>query len=116
MSKSKYCLYIGKIQNIPEEAKYTYYNSDNQYILLFMDKKPKIGDFRLVPAKLHKDLTTEEKKWLTSIKLLINAEYIRQNSDKFGKVLEQFADELEKQLKIEKEKADKAKNEQQENF
>ena len=110
----KYELYVGKLQNVPSEIKYSFYNADNEYILIYTDKKPTDGDFRIVPTDLLDQLSPSEKNWLGSVKLAINTEYIKQNSDKFRDILNDYAVELEKQLKIEKEKVDRIKNEQTE--
>ena len=111
-NKETYKLYAGKLQNIPSDIKYSFYNSENQYILLYTDKKPIEGDFREVPKELLKELTPAENSWIASAKLAINAQYVKENSAKFTEALNEFADELEKQLKIEKENVDRIKDEQ----
>ena len=109
--KAEYKLYIGKLQNIPEDVKYYFYNDTNYYILLFTDKEIKTGDFREIKKGLWDNLQPNEKMWLTSAKLSINAEYTKENISSFGKLLDDFNKEFEKQLKIEKEKLDRLKNE-----
>lgn len=108
----KYNLYMGKIQALPPNVKYSYYNSNTKFILLYTDNKPECGDFRLIAENLHDKLQSEEKKWLFSVKTLINAEHIKENAKELADFISEFAETFEKELKTEKENFEKVNNEQ----
>ena len=100
--KPNYSLYIGKVQALPSNVKYSYYNSNGQYILLYTENKPDIGDYRIVKEDLYSKLQSEEKKWLLNAKTAINAEHLKKNAEMFVDVLSDFAKSLEQELKLEK--------------
>lgn len=110
--QKKYTLYIGKIQNVPQNVKYAFYNETYQYILIYTAEMPTEGDFKPIPEDLHGKLTDKEKSWLFAVKTTINAEYIKSNMKNLNSSVEDFIRAFEEQLQIKKEELERLKNEQ----
>ena len=54
----KYQLYVGILQDIPDDAEFSYYDSVKRRLFLFCDREPG-GNFAPVPPELWSDLTPE---------------------------------------------------------
>lgn len=105
----KYKLYVGKVQIIPDDIKYSYVSGHNRYMLVYSDKEPE-GKFTELPDKLLKDLTQAEKEWLLACKLEINAKFMKDNEQQSLGLIENFLDNLEKELKKETAKIKRKAN------
>lgn len=99
----KYKLYVGRRLNVPAEIKYSFYNPAHNYILILHNGKIPKG-FKAVPENLLSELSTDEKQWLISSKMQINAKYLKERQKEYTAVLDEFLTELDRQLKIEEEK------------
>lgn len=101
---SKYELYVGRVQPIPENIKYCFLNPAKNRILVYTDIEMP-NEFVKIPLEMQSQLGAEEKRWLLQSKMTVNAKHITQNSAEYEKVLDKFIDEFERELKIEAEKA-----------
>ena len=100
-----YKLYIGAVQEIPASVLYSYYNADEEYILIYTQEK--VGNsFVLVDDTMLSEMSRQEKAWFLACKAKINAEKMRDNIDEYTDILSQFCDFLEAELKKESEKTD----------
>lgn len=100
-------LYIGAVQEIPPGVKYSYYNADDEYLLIYTSEK--VGDsFVLVNETMFTEMTKQEKAWFMACKAEINALKMKENVDEYTDLLWQFADFLEKELEKEAKKEEGA--------
>lgn len=109
MDGIKYKLFAGKLKNLPDDIRFSYYGGKSNYALVFADKA-EIKGFIEITEEMQKELKKDEKDWLLKCKLTVNSEYIAQHSKEYGKMLAEYADALEKELKeeMERQKNDKA--------
>lgn len=118
---SKYALYIGERLPPYNTEKYTLYNGDKGYALLYSHKQTNQieGGFKPVPPELMEHLSAKEQKWLLGCQIAINTEHIKEKEGEYAELLTQFAAAWEKELQAEASKQQDRKaakaNEQQEN-
>ena len=92
-----YQLFVGRYQNLPENIKYSFYDSDVRELLILTENDPPSG-FIPVPESHLSFLTKAEQTWLLSCKLKLNGEAIRENEKDFSEYTELFLETLEKAL------------------
>ena len=105
-----YKLYVGGLQKIPDNTKFSYYNSRHQYFLIFSNEEPK-GEFLEVIPKTMQELDSDERAWLACCKLSLSIEVMNDASKEIGKSLTSFADCFVEELKKEVEQIKKNKKE-----
>lgn len=98
-----YKVYKINLSAIPASAKYFYYKSGAQYVLLFTDKKPK--GIKALSENEIKMLCRQEKEWLTTTKIKVNAEHIKKNEKQYSAIIGDFFSKMENELKKEAETA-----------
>ena len=98
-----YVLYVGKLQALPEGVRFSFYNDQHQYLLIFAKDQPE-GDFMPVDDALMSELSDREALWLLGCKATINAEHMAKNAEQYVDVLYSYTEELECQLQREYEK------------
>lgn len=103
--ENEYKLYVGKLQELPEGVKYSYYNSSHEYILIYTDLKLDATKFYTVDDSLLCKLNSQERSWLQQAVVTVNAAYIRQNRNKVIDLLERLLDKYEEELKKEQANA-----------
>ena len=103
----QYHLYVGRLQPIPEEVKYSFYSSKRGYLFLFTDKEPK-GFAKLEP-KHYTELSTTERAWLDncSSEVLLNSIKSMDAPERDRMALEWFFEEAERRLKAIREELEK---------
>jgi hypothetical protein len=92
----KYSLYIGKLQNLPEYVKYSYYSSDSGYLLAYSDKE--IRGMSKVPLENESRLLNAEKVWLKQCKMALNGNALKESKKEYLQLLSDFLDNFEKEL------------------
>ena len=101
--EENYVLYVGRLQAIPDGVRFSFYNDEHQYLLIFSDVPPE-GDFIVVGDELMESLSERELLWLLGCKATINAEHVARNGEQYIDDLYSCAEELEYQLRSEYEK------------
>ena len=105
-----YKLYVGGLQKIPDNIRFSYYNSRHQYFLIFSNEEPK-GEFLEVIPETMQELDSDERAWLASCKLSLSVETMNSASKEISQSLTSFAEILENELKKEAEIIKKNKKE-----
>lgn len=108
--KQEYKLFAGKLKNLPDGERFSYYGWQSTYALVFSPKDEIKGFVEVNDAMIH-ELKKDEKDWLLKCKLTVNSEYIAKNSKEYSEMLSEYADILEKELKEVAEKSKKVKDE-----
>lgn len=107
----KYSLYVGELQKLPDDIRFSYYNAEHKYLLLYTDKKPS-GDFIDADDKmLYDSLNPDEKIWLAACKTTLMVDYMKETAQNTSKSLSDFANILEVELKKEIKNLKKQKKE-----
>ena len=103
----QYHLYVGRLQPIPEEVKYSFYSSKRGYLFLFTDKEPK-GFAKLEP-KHYTELSTIERAWLDncSSDVLLHSIKSMDAPERDMMALEWFFEDAERRLKAIREELEK---------
>lgn len=92
----EYKLYIGRLQTLPEEVEYTYYSSENGYLLAYHNES--IEDMQEIPERNYAKLSTDERSWLIMCKVAINTKAMADNTKEYTAMLEEFLIEFENSL------------------
>lgn len=92
-----YKLYVGKVEDMPKDEKYTFYNSDSGYLLIYTESKPQ-GEFYEVTDELYDKLSATEKMWLMSTKMEINAQFVKLHEVELTEKMNRFVTELENEF------------------
>lgn len=102
----KFKLYAGRTLEVPKGVKYSFIPSHMQYLLLYTDTKPG-EDFVKVPED---QLSREEHEWLLGCKYAVNSAAIQKNQQSYTNYLNNFLDNVEKELVAEQEKINNNSN------
>lgn len=106
----KYQLYTGDLKDLTRDVRFSHYENGNKRLLIYVSKLP-AGEWRKLTDNEIKTLSPHEKQWYNAARNTINAEYI--SKPKFQQTLmnrfSNMLDVYEKNLKIEKEKLAKGK-------
>ncbi len=106
MNNENYTLYIGKLEDMPEDENYTFYSPESGYLLVYSQN----ADLPLgkVPLQNEQKLKKAEHQWLRYVRMgiAINAisEAAREMSESTqntAAVMNEFCSNLEKELKTE---------------
>ena len=100
----KYRLYVGLLQNIPEYAEFSFYDSAKRRLLLLCDREPD-GKFALVPDELYRDLIPTERAWLNASCAEINRRWLAEHRAEAEDTANAFLDAFEEELKEEARRA-----------
>ena len=101
----KYRLYAGLVQDIPQGVKYSCIPSHHQYMLVYTDIPLSEKDgFVLQGENAEMSLNREEKIWLTSCKLKINTQAMRERESEYSSALMDYFDKVEDILKEKRQK------------
>ena len=92
-----YILYVGRYRTLPEDIRYSFYDSEVKELLILTEKEPPCGLIP-VPDSHLSFLTKAECDWLLSCKLKINMEFVKENEKELTEYAEIFLDSLEKAL------------------
>lgn len=99
----KYSLYVGKLQPLPNNSRFSYYNGNYGYLLVFTDQKPE-GDFIEVTGEPLNALSAAEREWLFSCKRTIAAEHLKKNEKTYLAMMQEFVKQFEEELKAEEKR------------
>lgn len=108
MEKPKYKLYAGKLTDLHENIRFSFYARGSKYILVFSDIEP--TGFIEVTEEMQTKLKKEEREWLLKCKMTVSTEHIMENSKEYSKALMEYADTLEEMLKEEVKKQEEEAN------
>ena len=100
----KYQLYVGPLQEIPEYAEFSYYESTKRRLFLLCDRKPE-GKFAPVPDELIGEMTPTERAWLNTSCLELNRRWMETHKEEAAETANAFLDAFEAELEIEARKA-----------
>ena len=98
----KYRVYVGEIQGISKEIKYSCCDPTMARMLVFASKKPD-GVFRAMKPAEKKDLSEIERTWLSRVRLSVALQNTSQSAQDVAKNLNDLMDVLEQELQREKE-------------
>lgn len=101
---TKYQLYVGYLQEIPENVEFSYYDSRKKRLFVLCDEEP-TGQFVLVPEELRSEMTASEKAWLNAACIAINARWMAQHEAEAAEMANAFLDAFEEELEKEAQKA-----------
>jgi hypothetical protein len=110
MTIKNYTLYIGKLDDMPEGEKYTFYSPESGYLLVYSDNT----DLPLgrVPAENEAKLKKTERDWLRYARMEIAVSAIGEAAREISAstagtvaVMNEFCSNLEKELKAEADNA-----------
>lgn len=104
---AKYKLYAGKLNKIPEQARFSFYSANSTYALIFINTEPPKG-FVLVDSELERFLKKEEKEWVYKCKMTLHTENLAEHSKEYSRILTEYANILEKELEAEYKKTKKS--------
>lgn len=102
MEQQTYKLYIGRLENMPDKAEFSYYSAESKYLLVYSNAA--VDGMSEVPLVNHGKLTERERKWLLGCKTTVNLRAMKENQKEYSKLLDSLVDEFEKELKAESEK------------
>lgn len=97
----KYLLYIGKPQKL-DNIEFQFYSSESGYQLAFHSTP--IANMQIVPLEKQSRLSRQEQSWLTQCKLLVNTRAIKENSQQYIELLNEFLTIAETTLREKMEK------------
>ncbi len=92
-----YKLFVARYRKLPEDIRYSFYDSDAKELLILTENDPPSG-FIPVPDSHLSFLTKSEQTWLLACKLKLNGEALRENEKEFSEYMELFLETLEKAL------------------
>jgi len=96
---NKYTLYVGSPQDVPiTDGVFSYYRKG--YMLVFSQQVPE-GKWGVVLPENESFLRTDERKWLTECKIIVNAREVKKHQEDYITLMDNFIDQLEKELKKE---------------
>ena len=99
-----YRLYVGLLQEIPDYAEFSYYDSAKRRLFLLCDRKPE-GKFAPVPDELRSEMTPAERAWLNESCLTLNQRWLREHEAEAADTANAFLDLFEEELQKEAQKA-----------
>lgn len=105
MSDTKYKLYAGEPQTIPETVEYSFVPPGGRYVLAYTQEPLDSTGFVLLDEGKTK-MSKREREWLMQSKLEVNVQYLRENGTQYYEWLDENLDALESELRAEKEKTD----------
>lgn len=97
-----YHLYVGRLQDIPEGVKYSFWGSKRNYLFLYTDIEYPKG-FALVEPQNYGELTDEEQAWLDFSTGEVILEYLKGHQPTEEEVLMAYFDNIEERLKAMRE-------------
>lgn len=101
----KYRLYVGRLQPIPGDLEFTYYDSNRGYLFALSDHKPD-GAFFPVPDELMKELTEGERTWYNASCYALMCRWTAEHEEDAEREVKAFLDRFEKELKEEASKGE----------
>ena len=103
-----YHLYVGKLQDIPEGVRYSYWGSGRGYLFLYTNIEHPKG-FALVQPEHYGELIGEEQAWLNFSKGEIMVEYLKTHKPTEEEILDAYFESIEERLKSMREELTKGK-------
>lgn len=100
----KFQLWVGPLQEIPEDVEFSYYDSRRGYLFLLTDSKPK-GRFKIVTPELFGELNASERAWYDDACIKLNHRWVRAHEPEAKQKVDVFLDQFEEELKREAERA-----------
>lgn len=97
-----YRLYVGRLQEIPEEVKYSFYSSRRGYLFLYTDVKMPDSFVEIDPSH-YVELSTEERKWLNDVVGAIVLAWASNNTLSEEELLNSYFDDVERRLEAVRE-------------
>lgn len=110
MNDKNHILYIGKLEDMPEGEKYTFYSPESGYLLVYSQN----ADLPLgkVPLRNEQKLKKAERQWLRYVRMEIVANALSEAAREMGEsaqntatIMNEFCSNLEKELKAETDNA-----------
>lgn len=98
----RYRVYVGAIQNVNEQIKYSCCDPFMARMLVFASQKP-LGDFRIMKQREQETLSPKERTWIANTKLAVAFDDASQSAIELSKNLNHLMDALEEELRKEKE-------------
>lgn len=105
----KYKLYVGPLQEIPDYAEFSYYESAKRRLFLLCDRIPE-GRFAPVPDELLGEMTPTERAWLNTSCLELNRRWMETHKEEAEETANAFLDVFEEELEKEAQKAREVKD------
>lgn len=93
---------MGRLQPIPGDLEFTYYDSNRGYLFALSDHKPD-GAFFPVPNELMNELTEGERTWYNASCYALMCRYTAEHEEDAEREVKAFLDNFEKELKAEAE-------------
>jgi hypothetical protein len=103
----QYKLYAAALQDLSKDFEFSYYSGERKYMLVYSPTPPN-ESFTEIPADKEKNLTELERRWLLGCKMTLNVRHMREESEHYFGLLEEFLNDLDKNI-------EKAKKEEKEN-
>lgn len=98
--ESKYRLWVGRLQPIPGDLEFTYYDSNRGYLFALADHKPE-GEFFPMPDALMNELTEGERTWYNASCYALMCRWTAEHEEDAEREVKEFLDRFEKELKEE---------------
>lgn len=105
----KYQLYVGLLQDIPENVEFSFYDSAKRRLFLLSTKKPS-GKFAPVPRDLWGELTADESRWLLESCREVNRRWMKEHEKEAAQSANVLLDLFEEELKKEAQNAHEGEN------
>lgn len=110
MNDANHILYIGKLEDMPEGEKYTFYSPESGYLLVYsQNANLPLGK---VPLRNEQKLKKAERQWLRYVRMEIVANALSEAAREMGEsaqntatIMNEFCSNLEKELKAEADNA-----------
>lgn len=110
MNDKNHILYIGKLDDMPEGEKYTFYSPESGYLLVYsQNANLPLGK---VPLRNEQKLKKAERQWLRYVRMEIVANALSEAAREISAstagtaaVMNEFCSNLEKELKAEADNA-----------
>lgn len=97
-----YRLYVGRLQEIPEEVKYSFYSSRRGYLFLYTDMKMPDSFVEIDPSH-YVEMSAEERKWLNDVVGAIVLAWASNNTLSEEELLNSYFDDVERRLEAVRE-------------
>lgn len=100
---SKYRLYIGPLQEIPQGVEYSYYDSNRRRMFVLSEDQPR-GSFVPVPNELLPKMDPGERRWFNESCFAINQKWLGEHQTEAAEAANALLDRFEEELRAEAEK------------
>lgn len=96
----KYRLFVGPLQDVPNDVEFSCYDSRRGYLFLLTDKEPS-GRFAPMTEELMGEMTDFEREWYNRSCFIINGRWVAEHEEESREQVESFLADFEAELKKE---------------